>query len=99
MVGGDIMMIIMIIIGVNNDVDDVTVWIVVEDESQWPKLKCTTILTLLFMSLYVANFPKTITNVKSSEEITNWYCITAAMHCIRAGFALSSLPVPIWHRR
>ena len=34
MVGGDIMMIIMIIIGVNNDVDDVTVWIVVEDESQ-----------------------------------------------------------------
>ena len=51
MVGGDIMMIIMIIIGVNNDVDDVTVWIVVEDESQWPKLKCTTILTVIYVPL------------------------------------------------
>ena len=40
----------------------------------------------------IFNCTKTITDVKSSQEITNWYYITAAMQRTRVGFALSLLP-------
>ena len=39
----------------------------------------------------IFNCTKTITDVKSSQEITNWYYITAAMQRVRLSFALSSL--------